>query len=78
VPDSDRRLFSESNSRFLVQVRAACEKRFEKLMRGVACRLIGVTGTDSRLTVEHQGRDVISCPVAELDRAWRTGLTRLL
>ena len=68
-------LFSESNSRFLVEIPPAKQKSFEKLMRGAPLSRIGRTTKLKQLIVLGTKGDVL---VAEqLDRlrnAWKSPL----
>ncbi|MCM8779560.1 MAG: phosphoribosylformylglycinamidine synthase subunit PurL [Candidatus Omnitrophica bacterium] len=68
-------LFSESNSRFLVEVERKKQKEFENALKGVPLGLIGcasekkefrVFGLDNRLCV--------NCPIQDLKEAWQAPL----
>ena len=77
APDAPRRrlaaLYSESPSRFVVTVKPEHRARFEEIMGGQALR-IGETTAEPRLRVADAGRQLVDCPVAELERAWRKEL----
>jgi phosphoribosylformylglycinamidine synthase len=67
-------LFSETPSRFLVEIAPAEEDRFEEYMRseGVhdfAC--IGEVTDTSRLIVQHEKKTLIDLPIASLQTAWK-------
>ncbi|MFH0942268.1 MAG: phosphoribosylformylglycinamidine synthase subunit PurL [Chloroflexota bacterium] len=65
-------LFSESNSRFLVEVAPGDRKAFEKTLRGAAIALIGeVTGSGVLNVYGLNGKGLISKPVGELKEAWQ-------
>jgi phosphoribosylformylglycinamidine synthase len=67
---SDRLLFSESNTRFAVEVRD--EKRFVLAMKGVPVWRVGVVRKDGLFTVKGiGGRQVIRTDIARLRSAWR-------
>ncbi len=71
----DTILFSESNSRFLVEVEPKDQKRFEGLMKGLPCGLIG--SVQEREDVVLYGVDQKICvrlPLAELKEAWQRPL----
>lgn len=68
-------LFSESNSRFVVEVPLSSVQQFEQRMEGIACGQIGTVIEDA--VVHIQGLDgtlVISVPVTELKAAWKRPL----
>ena len=67
-------LFSESNSRLLVEVPPGRRSSFEEMMGGsVFARVGAVTGED-RLIVTGRGGVVIDLPLHELMAAWKTPL----
>ncbi len=68
-------LFSESNSRFLVEVSDGKRGEFEKTMKGSRFAKIGEVTGSRRLEVSGlKGRKVISAPVIELKEAWQKTL----
>jgi len=68
-------LFSESNTRFLVEVSPKDKHQFEKMMAGVDCAAIGEVISDKRLEVYGlKGERVLSAPLAELKDAWQKPL----
>ena len=70
-------LFSESNTRFLVEVAPEDKQRFEKFekMAGVDFAAIGEVRNDKRLEVYGlRGAQVLSAPLAELKEAWQKPL----
>jgi len=68
-------LFSESNSRFLVEVPEAQADAFEKLMKNVAFARVGEVTDAGRLVVRGlAGRKVIDEDVGGLKKAWKTPL----
>jgi phosphoribosylformylglycinamidine synthase len=75
VSRDDQALFSETPSRFLVEVRAADAARFSKLLDGVPAVRLGEVTEDRRLVVfGRKGRPVIDEPVAALKEAWQAPL----
>ena len=75
IARSDRILFSESNTRFLVEVAPEDKGRFEKVMAGVEFAAIGkVTKSDNFEVYGINGERVVSVPVAELKEAWQKPL----
>ena len=74
-------LFSESNSRFLVEVPAARTQRFEERMEGLPLNAVGQTQADERLVIlgvadaESEPAPVIDADLGELKTAWRRPLT---
>jgi len=72
-------LFSESNSRFIVEVSDRVAPSFERLVNGCVFRQIGLTVREPRLRVLGlDGSAKIDAPLSELERVWQTGLSRLL
>ena len=72
-------LFSESPSRFVVEITPENAADFEKAMGPVACRAIGKVLKENRLRVAGpQGDWIIWTPLGELVAAWRNTLPRQL
>jgi phosphoribosylformylglycinamidine synthase len=68
-------LFSESNTRFLVEVAPKDRHRFEGMMAGVDFAAIGhVTSKESLEVYGLNGEIVLSAPIAELKEAWQRPL----
>ncbi len=66
-------LVAEGASRFVVEVRAADQAKFERTLRGLPCRTLGrVSGSDARL--RWGGRELASVALGPLYPRWRTGL----
>ena len=66
----DAILFSESQGRILVSVRAGLEKEFEKTLRGAKCTRVGtVKGTELSLVVR---ASALKIPLSTLASAYRT------
>jgi phosphoribosylformylglycinamidine synthase len=75
ITRSDSILFSESNTRFLVEVAPEDSQRFEQAMGGVEFAAIGrVTKSDNLEVYGINGEMVVSVPVAELKEAWQKPL----
>ncbi len=62
-------IFSESNSRFLVEVRKEDEKKFEKKV--TSAKKIGVTTDAKKLVIRNNDTDLINCSLDELKQAWK-------
>ena len=72
---NDALLFSESNSRFVVEVRAGKEKEFEKIMKGCDFAAVGTTTKEQNLTIKDSGGNVlIKEKVPELKKSWKETL----
>lgn len=68
-------LFSESNTRFLVEVSPKEKHQFETMMAGIDCAAIGEVISDRRFEVYGlKGERVLSAPLAELKEAWQKPL----
>jgi len=70
---NDKILFSESNSRFLVEVKNKNEKKFEKIMKGNVFAKIGEITPDKKLTVIGLNKKpVVDADVIELKGVWKS------
>ena len=68
-------LFSESNSRFIVEVEPDKAGAFAEAMAGVPCARVGeVTGGDSFIVAGLGGGAVIDEPIADLKESWQAPL----
>jgi len=68
-------LFSESNSRFLVEVEEKRRKDFEDLMMGNPCALIGRVKKDPYFTVyDVKGKELVEVGLAKLRKSWKSAL----
>ncbi len=75
IARSDSLLFSESNTRFMVEVALEDKERFEKAMAGVEFAAIGKLTKSDRLEVSGiEGEKIVSLPLAELKEAWQRPL----
>ncbi len=75
VDRDDFILFSESNSRFLVEVAPGNRAEFEKIMRGTSWAVIGqVAGADVLEISGLDGDRVVSVSLDELKEAWQRPL----
>jgi phosphoribosylformylglycinamidine synthase len=69
---TDAQLFSESNSRYIVEVPAEHFDAFARLMLGVPFGQIGrVTGTDRLVIRSARGASVVNANLLALKRAWQ-------
>jgi len=68
-------LFSESNTRFIVEVDPANWKKFETVMKNAPISLIGKTTPGKYFVVYGlNGRRVADCDINELKAAWQAPL----
>jgi phosphoribosylformylglycinamidine synthase len=68
-------LFSESNSRFLVEIDPDSEARFIKIMEGVPMAAIGHVSHEETLKVFGlNDEEVLNTPLSELKEAWQQPL----
>jgi phosphoribosylformylglycinamidine synthase II len=75
ITRNDNILFSESNSRFLVEVAPQDKERFERAMKGAAFAAIGELNNSDRLEVYGtNGKKIVTAPLAELKEAWQKPL----
>jgi phosphoribosylformylglycinamidine synthase len=75
IARNDSILFSESNTRFLVEVTPEDSRRFEEAMGEVIFAAIGEVTKGDRFEVYGiNGEKVVSTPLAELKEAWQKPL----
>lgn len=67
----DAVLFSESNSRFLVEVDLRNRRRFERLARNIPHAPIGRVRKDGRLVIRKSDAVLVDAKVEDLRRAWK-------
>ena len=69
-------LFSESNSRLLIEVAEKDRKEFEALMKGKNCAKIGRVTEDKKLLIHGLNQTiVVDASLAELRRSWKRTLS---
>ncbi|QDU57784.1 phosphoribosylformylglycinamidine synthase subunit PurL [Aeoliella mucimassa] len=68
------KLFSESNTRFLIEVKADRAGEFEQAMAGVPCVKLGQTTAGSKLTITSAGKPVIDTELTAVKQAWQQPL----
>ena len=72
---SDFVLFSESNSRFLIEVAEADREDFEDLMKGKSCTLIGKVTKEATLRIHGlHGKVAVDAPLDKLRQSWKKTL----
>ncbi len=75
VTRDEELLFSESNSRFLVEVSPAKAREFEKALAGVAFARVGAVTDSGRLVVKGlSGKHVVDESLVDLKSAWQKPL----
>ncbi len=75
IDRSDIILFSESNSRFVVEVAESCADEFERKLADVACARVGSVNDTQALRVTGLSGDVVlSLGIEELRAAWKRPL----
>jgi phosphoribosylformylglycinamidine synthase II len=75
ITRNDFLLFSESNSRFLVEVEKQDSLAFEDLMKNKHCAQMGEVTSDQKLLVHGlDGKAVVEADIAELRRNWKKTL----
>jgi phosphoribosylformylglycinamidine synthase len=74
---SDFKLFSESNTRWVVEIKKGNEHKFEKVMKGLKIYKLGKVGGEN-LVILDKGQKIISIPVTELYETWRKPIWELM
>jgi phosphoribosylformylglycinamidine synthase len=72
--DVTSRLFSESNTRFLCEVRPDNATSFEEAVRDLPNACIGRVTDDARLVIRHSEAAVVKSDLSALKEAWQTPL----
>ncbi len=76
VDRDDFMLFSESNSRFLIEIAPKAKKDFEALMKDKACALIGKVTNQPKLVVRGmKGIIIVDAQLEVLRRSWKQTLS---
>jgi phosphoribosylformylglycinamidine synthase II len=68
-------LFSETNSRFVIEIQKGEEDKFEKMMKGLPCVKLGSVLSGRLLIKDSAKKRVIDLPVVEFYKAWRSAFT---
>ena len=75
VARNDFVLFSESNSRFLIEVALRDKEDFEELMKGKNCSQIGTVTKEPKLSITGlNGQVVVDAPLDKLRQSWKKTL----
>jgi phosphoribosylformylglycinamidine synthase II/phosphoribosylformylglycinamidine synthase PurS subunit len=75
ISRNDNILFSESNTRFLVEIAPQDKERFERAMKGVDLAAVGEVTKNEKLEIYGvNGQKIVAAPVAELKEAWQKPL----
>jgi phosphoribosylformylglycinamidine synthase len=67
-------LFSESNTRFVVEVSEEHTAALEAALKDIPHARIGHTTPEARLTIDHNGSTVIESNLTALKEAWQSPL----
>jgi phosphoribosylformylglycinamidine synthase len=68
-------LFSESNSRFVVEVTPENKEKFEKMLNGVVFANIGTTNDTNNLEISGlNGKKIVNEAISDLKEAWQKPL----
>lgn len=68
------KLFSESNTRFLVEVDPPKAAEFEQALSGVTCTRLGESTTEPQFMIRQNGRPLVDASIDQLKQAWQTPL----
>ena len=72
VSRNDRMLFSESNSRFIVEVTGESQEEFQQVMSGTATAAIGeITDDEDFVVYGLEGDLIVSTNIWDLKEAWQ-------
>jgi phosphoribosylformylglycinamidine synthase II len=67
----DTLLFSESNTRFVVEVQQSLRKTFVELFKSIPCAQIGRTRDEQQITVRAGDRVVVDLPIDVVKHKWQ-------
>ena len=73
--ESERLLFCESPSRFVVSVKSAQRKKFEEIMAGLPCAVAGVVTESDQLVIRLEATPLIETDLAQVRDAWEGSLS---
>ncbi len=68
-------LFSETNSRFLVEIAQGYEKEFEHVMKGVPFAKIGYVKSEKELLITSSDNEVVRLSLNEMVKSWKSPLS---
>ena len=74
---SDFKLFSESNTRWIVEVKPDKQKEFEKALKDVSFVLIGKTKKD-KITIKDNGKTIIDLKVKQILDIWKNTIWNIM
>lgn len=75
IKRNDSILFSESNSRFIVEVKKEHRRDFEGILKGIPCGLVGCVSQNKEFKVNGMdGKICINADIAGLKEAWQKTL----
>ena len=79
IDRDDVLLFSESNSRFVVEVSMEDKKEFEQMMKGIPMGLVGQVKTHKNLIIKGlKGRTVINADIKTLKQNWQQSFKKVM
>jgi phosphoribosylformylglycinamidine synthase len=69
------KLFSESNTRFIVEIRAENKEKFEKTLKGFVFEQIGTVEKEQNLIIESKKSKIsIKTKIIDLQKSWQRQL----
>ena len=71
-------LFSESNTRFLLEVAPSQAARFREFLKGLPCVEIGEVSEEPVLRIRHAANVLLEETIDDLKIAWRSPLGELI
>lgn len=77
IKRADYILFSESNSRFVVEVKKDKVKYFKKLMGNTAYGELGKVTEQSKLSINYRGKKILYAEIDELKKAWQKPMKQI-
>jgi phosphoribosylformylglycinamidine synthase len=72
--DATARLFSESNSRFVCEIRPEASAEFERMLHAVPKAKIGEVLEQPRIIIQDGGKQLIDADIMHLKAAWKGAL----
>lgn len=68
-------LFSESNTRFLIEVAPQASPQLESVFQGLTIRNVGKTNATTTVSAQSAGKTMIQAPLSELKASWQRPLS---
>jgi len=74
---TDYKLFSESNTRWVVEIEEKKKEEFEKLMKRNSVKFFKLGVVSGRgLVIKNKGKKIVDIPIDKIKKVWNSGITK--